>query len=91
LFPANTFPRGPKRVPPSRDESEQLKRKAADAILGGIPKPVRRVYFASDDDDKQLEVVLGWLDLLSDGYLNRHLVFGILELIVVRIMPEVTE
>jgi hypothetical protein len=91
LFPANTFPRGPKRAPPTAEESERLKKKAAEAILGGIPKTARRVYFASDDEDGQLEAVLGWLDLLGDGYLNRHLVFGILELLVVRIMPEITE
>jgi hypothetical protein len=72
-------------------DSETLKRRAAEAILGGIPKTVSQVYFASGDEHDQLEAVMGWLDVLSDGYLNRHLIFGILELLVVRIMPEVTE
>jgi len=50
---------------------------------------VRRVYFATDVHAGQSAVVLGWLDVLSDGYMNRHLVFGVLELLVVRVIPDV--
>ena len=38
-----------------------------------------------------LEQVAAMLDVLSDAYMNKHLVFGIVELIVVRVLPEVGE
>jgi hypothetical protein len=52
---------------------------------------IRRTYMATSEETEQREVVLGWLDVLSDGYCNKHLMFAILELLVVRIMPEVGE
>ncbi|KAF6842864.1 pxa domain-containing protein [Colletotrichum musicola] len=46
-----------------------------------------------DEEQEQLlsEVEQGILDVFSDEYCNRHLVYGILELILVRLMPELTE
>ncbi|KAM0610248.1 hypothetical protein ACHAP0_007042 [Verticillium nonalfalfae] len=37
------------------------------------------------------EIEEGILDVFSDEYCNRHLVYGILELILVRLMPELAE
>ena len=31
------------------------------------------------------------LDIFGDSYMNKHLIFGILELCIVRLMPEVAE
>ena len=31
------------------------------------------------------------LDIFGDSYMNKHLIFGILELCVIRLMPEVAE
>lgn len=36
-----------------------------------------------------LEEVADMLDVLGDAYMNKHLVFGIVELVVVRVFPEV--
>jgi len=38
-----------------------------------------------------LDQVAAMLDVLNDAYMNKHLVFGIVELVVVRLLPEVGE
>lgn len=37
------------------------------------------------------EIESGILDVFSDAYCNKHLIYGMLELILVRLMPELTE
>ncbi|OJD36313.1 pxa domain-containing protein [Diplodia corticola] len=64
--------------------------------LGGSDGGVR-----GDDDEEgeeeegvdpvQQREVERLLDVLGDPYLNKHLIFGIIELIVVRLMPEMGE
>jgi hypothetical protein len=49
------------------------------------------MYLASREREEQLDVVEGWLDVLGDPYLNRHLVFAVMELCVVRVLPELAE
>ncbi|KAK2013139.1 hypothetical protein LZ32DRAFT_658184 [Colletotrichum eremochloae] len=46
-----------------------------------------------DSDQQQMlsEIEEGILDVFSDEYCNKHLVYGILELILVRLMPELAE
>ncbi|KAI1807911.1 PXA domain-containing protein [Daldinia bambusicola] len=45
-----------------------------------------------EDRDRILsEIETGILDVFSDPYCNKHLLYGILELILVRLMPELTE
>ncbi|KAI0834972.1 hypothetical protein F5Y06DRAFT_146426 [Hypoxylon sp. FL0890] len=45
-----------------------------------------------EDEDRMLsEIETGVLDVFSDPYCNKHLVYGILELILVRLMPELAE
>lgn len=45
-----------------------------------------------EDDERILsEIETGVLDVFSDAYCNKHLVYGILELILVRLMPELAE
>ena len=43
------------------------------------------------DDDVQRRQVERLLDVLGDPYLNKHLVFGLIELVVVRLLPELGE
>ena len=50
----------------------------------------------NDDDDENEETILkeieeGILDVFSDAYLNKHLIYSMLELIVVRLIPEMAE
>lgn len=48
-----------------------------------------------DEDENQqrmlAEIEEGILDIFSDEYCNKHLVYSILELILVRLMPELAE
>ncbi|KAI2630960.1 PXA domain-containing protein [Hypoxylon sp. NC1633] len=46
-----------------------------------------------DEDENRIlsEIESGILDVFSDPYCNKHLVYGILELVLVRLMPELAE
>ncbi|RYP02632.1 hypothetical protein DL765_010714 [Monosporascus sp. GIB2] len=47
-----------------------------------------------DDGDEErilYEIETGIIDVFSDAYCNKHLMYGILELILVRLMPELAE
>lgn len=48
---------------------------------------------ADDEDESRIisEIDTDILDVFSDAYCNKHLVYGILELILVRLMPELAE
>ncbi|AEO57702.1 hypothetical protein MYCTH_49020 [Thermothelomyces thermophilus ATCC 42464] len=47
----------------------------------------------NNDDDEEIltEIEQCILDVFSDAYCNKHLVYGVLELILVRLLPELTE
>jgi hypothetical protein len=49
---------------------------------------LRATYLSTRDPAAQIAAVESWLDVLSDPYLNKHLVFALLELCVVRLIPE---
>ncbi len=46
-----------------------------------------------DDRDGEIldEIERGILDVFGDAYCNKHLVYGILELVLVRLLPELAE
>lgn len=86
LFPNNGL--GPPRQPPSDDEIVVIKHRCALAILGLVPPQLGTVFFAAADQDRQLAEVEDILDCLQDSYLNKHLIFQIVELIILRLVPE---
>ena len=45
----------------------------------------------NDDGEILEEIERGILDVFGDAYCNKHLVYGMLELILVRLLPEMTE
>ncbi|KAI1828225.1 PXA domain-containing protein [Xylaria intraflava] len=48
--------------------------------------------YTNDDEARRLsEIETGIVDLFSDAYYNKHLVYGILELVLVRLVPELAE
>jgi hypothetical protein len=53
------------------------------------------VYFNVDSDkdgeDEMIRQVEEILDVFGDAYLNKHLVYNILELVIVRLVPELGE
>jgi hypothetical protein len=51
---------------------------------------------ALDEEQQEEERILteieeGILDVFSDEYCNRHFLYGVLELVLVRLMPELSE
>ncbi|MCJ1432207.1 hypothetical protein MMC27_001563 [Xylographa pallens] len=105
LFPANAL--APPRAVPSPEEQLAIKHRCAAAILDLIPPVIARRFFATGsppaalpqsgdgDGDEGRQIMLAEieavLDVFGDSYMNKHLVFGIVELCVVRLMPEVGE
>lgn len=87
-FPNNAP--GPPRVFPSAAEALLLRRRCAQTLLSLIPTAVADVYFGPgiEKRTKELEDVL---DCFGDAYYNRHLWYGVVELVLVRLMPELGE
>jgi hypothetical protein len=110
IFP-NNAPGKPTLVPPSSDsELQALRRRAASALLGLLPRRVVRWYFGGrflllqggggataasanglDDDQAAIDGLEGLLMVFSDEYCNKHLMYSIVELILVRLMPELRD
>ncbi len=91
LFPGNA--RGPPALePPSDEERLQIRRRCAEAILSLVPPIVSRVYFNvnadKDGDEEAVRHVEDVLDVFGNAYLNKHLVYNIIELVIVRLVPE---
>ncbi|KAF4121224.1 hypothetical protein GMORB2_2186 [Geosmithia morbida] len=45
----------------------------------------------NEDESRMIDEMDGLLDVLSDEYCNKHLLYGILELILVRLIPELSD
>lgn len=95
LFP-NNMP-APARIPPTPEETIQIKRKCAESILGMVSLPIRKVYFGQGEKEeegdrrRQVAEIEEILDVFSDSYLNAHLLYAVVDLFVVRLMPEMAE
>lgn len=87
LFPNNALP-PPAPPPPSAADISAVKRTCALSILSLIPPTVAKRVFGTGDEDEWVRDVEGELEVWGDGYLNRHLMYAILELVVVRVLPE---
>ncbi|KXH30852.1 PXA domain-containing protein [Colletotrichum simmondsii] len=65
-----------------------------DATNGNRTNDLGNKSKEDEDEDQQrmlAEIEEGILDIFSDEYCNKHLVYSILELILVRLMPELAE
>lgn len=89
LFPNNGM--GPARQIPTGEETKEIKRRCAASLLGLLPPKMAVAFFASDSKVIQHQQVEEILECLEDTYLNKHLVFQILELIVLRLAPELEQ
>lgn len=67
------------------------KTRCAAAVREALPPAVRAVYLGGGREQEQLDVVERWLDVLADPYLNRAVIIRVLELVLVRLMPEMAE
>ncbi|KAI4630219.1 hypothetical protein J4E80_001152 [Alternaria sp. BMP 0032] len=89
LFPNNAL--GPPRQIPTYEEIKEIKRCCAARLLDLVPPKVAAAFFASYERDEQVRQIANTLDCLDDAYLNKHLVFQIVDLIVLRLFPELGE
>lgn len=90
IFPNNAL--GPPREIPSPSEQIRIRSACAESILDLIPDKVQSIYFGvASERLERLRVVEEVLDVFGDGYCNRHLMYGVVELVLVRLMPELAE
>lgn len=89
LFPNNGM--GPPRQIPNEQETQEIKRRCASSLLGLLPPKVAGAFLASNDKATQHQQVEAILECLEDAYLNKHLIFQVLELVVLRLVPELEQ
>lgn len=88
LFPSGSM--GPPRPYPTREEQVAIREAAVQALLQRIPTLLKRHYFGANEHEWR-EPIERHLDLFGEREVNRHLVYQILELVVVRLVPEIGE
>ena len=88
LFPNGTLP-PPAPPPPSPPEILAIKRSTAEVISSLVPLLFTKQAFGRADEI--VAEVEHELEIWEDGYLNRHLAYQILELVLVRVLPELGE
>ena len=86
IFPDNVL--AAPRVQPTSEEIIEIKRECARAIVGAIPESVRTFYFATQEVAVMEKDIEDKLELFEDAYINKHLIVAAVELIVVRLFPE---
>lgn len=89
LFPDNALVAA--RVPPTSAEVVEMKRECAMTIVRAIPNAIRSRIFGTKDQDLMRQDVESTLDLFADAYINKHLIISAVELIVMRLFPELSE
>ena len=89
LFPDNALAAA--RVPPTSAETAEIKRVCANTIVQAVPKVIRNRYFGTVDPDLARQDVEKTLELFADSYINKHLIISAVELIIVRLFPELGE
>ena len=91
IFPGNKM--GPPAPPaPTEEEALEIRRKTAEDLTGLVPDFILKTFFATNDKREILEEVeADILDCFSNENMNKHLIYGILELIIVRLIPEMAE
>jgi hypothetical protein len=89
MFPNNSL--GPGRVPPTPEEAVLLRAKCAASIIAALPPIVVKTVFANRGKEEVEKQVEGMLEAFGDAYLNKHLIIGVVDLVVVRLFPELVE
>lgn len=89
MFPNNSL--GPGRVPPTTEEALEIRQRCAAAIVAAVPGLVRDRLFATRESKDVQAQVQGMLDVFGDAYLNKHLIVSIVDLVFLRLFPELKE
>lgn len=86
MFPNNSL--GPGRVPPTPEEAIELRAKCAASIIAALPPIMVKQIFADRSKEDVQKQVEDMLDAFGDAYSNKHLIVGIVDLVVVKLFPE---
>ncbi|KAK6438506.1 hypothetical protein LTR95_005290 [Oleoguttula sp. CCFEE 5521] len=89
LLPSNAL--APARAPPTPGEVLAIKAECARVIVEAIPEFVRSRFFATNDVSLMHRDVEESLEMVGDEYMNKHLIISIIELVAVRLFPEMSE
>lgn len=89
LFPHNSLP-PPAAPAPSPEQVREIKHACAQSILSLLPPSLCRRLWGADQDGWAEEVEVE-LDVWNDSWMNKHLAYKVLDLIIVRVLPEVAE
>jgi hypothetical protein len=91
---------------PDAAEQLAIRRRCAETLLKVVPLAVQDVFFGvgsslfangdgkgkgEESRERRIREVEEVLMVFGDSYCNRHLMFGVVELILVRLMPELAE
>ncbi|KAI9785162.1 MAG: hypothetical protein M1839_000800 [Geoglossum umbratile] len=90
LFPNNASPPPPRPMPDPL-EIAAIKQRCTRSILALFPAPITKCYLRSDSEKEAEGAVAEILEVFGDAYCNKHLVYGIVDLVVVRLMPELAD
>ena len=84
---------GPGQGPGQGRQGQGRQRRADDNDRDGVVAEEDGDAGDDPNDDGEIleEIERGILDVFGDAYGNKHLVYGMLELILVRLLPEMTE
>ena len=88
LFPGNHLLHQTRASPPSKAEKEAIRQQCAVSLLSLLPASVSTVYLGTTDAQAKTEAVETILDVLGDAYCLKHFLWATVELVLVRIMPE---
>ncbi|KAL8936314.1 MAG: hypothetical protein Q9216_004994 [Gyalolechia sp. 2 TL-2023] len=94
LFPRNSLPPPPPSAPDTPAAQQQrgeMKRKCAEELSALLPDIVVNRAVAGLSREDVVREVESELDVWGDAYMNKHLAYRILDLIVVRVLPEMGE
>ena len=86
LFPNAMLPTPADSPPPSTYPA--IKRRCAVDILALVPPMVQHRFFAMRDEEEIVAQVEEVLEGFSDEWCNKHLGYRMLELVVLRVVPE---
>lgn len=89
IFPDNALAEA--RVPPTADQVDEIKRVCAETVVKAVPEAVRNRFFATTELELMRRDVEGTLELFGDQYINKHLILSAVELLIVRLFPELRE
>ncbi|KAK9461305.1 PXA domain-containing protein [Lipomyces oligophaga] len=86
VFP-NNDPMGPPRVYPSPDEQQAILERLRKNILRIVPGKVRSQVLGDDAMDGIQELIAPF----ESKYANKHLIYFLIDIIIVKVLPELTE